>query len=123
MVFSNSSSILQTSYKYFPNWQCVWMSKAYGAIAYDKFGEKLEELTAMEENHTFTQKRFAILSKLKNWAQANNGYTEWREWAREKLISEGITPPRDPVTMVQVIKKEEAHGGIEDDGYSGSDEL
>ena len=40
-------------------------------------------------------KQFSIFSKLRTWAQTNGSYEEWRKWAKAKMMTNNVTPPRE----------------------------
>lgn len=97
------------------NWQAIWTSNKNGCSAYEPFAEKLDEIRASAKHlaesreastdtETKTDRKknnetapFRINKQLKEWAQENNLYAQWQEWAKERLTAEGKPVPPEAV--------------------------
>jgi hypothetical protein len=84
------------------NWQAVWTSNENGCRSYPDFKGALESL--QKENGEMG--RFELNKKLRQWADANNKYSEWQQWARERLEKEGKPVPPDTKTEAETAKTE-----------------
>ena len=78
------------------NWQAVWTSNDAGCHAYPEFKDQLEVF--IKESPDLD--RFSVNKNLRQWADSQNKYEEWKKWARDRLEAAGKPVPQDKPVKV-----------------------
>ena len=71
------------------NWQAVWSSNEYGCKKY--FNQQMEEISKQNPDLD----RFGTYKLVRQWANENNRYAEWQDWAKVQLEKDGKPVPSD----------------------------
>jgi len=96
----NTQFLSIKSRKKYRSWQNVWISREFGAINYEPFKARIEEIIAQNGHVSMGKHRFHILGHLRTWAQQNGQYETWKNYAKEKLTQVGFDPPSDTISDV-----------------------